>query len=139
MRFLGIDYGEKRIGLALSDEGGKIAFPKEIIENNLDTVDKIGKILKEKNVGQIVIGDSVNAQGEANIISNAITSFSEEIGKKFQLPVHKEKEFFSSFEAHGRMGKEVNSARQDKFAKTEDVDAKAAAVILQRYLDRVNK
>ena len=47
-RFLGIDYGTKRIGIAISDEEGKLAFPKEIVLNSTDTLKKIGEIIKKE-------------------------------------------------------------------------------------------
>lgn len=127
MRFLGIDYGSKRIGLALSDAEGKIAFPQEIIVNDGKVLNKLSKILKEKEVHAIVIGESINSQGLPNPIAQAIESFAETLGHSFQIPVHKEKEFFTSVEA--RRLKEGESR----------VDSSAAALILQRYLDKISK
>ncbi|OGI88390.1 hypothetical protein A2914_00510 [Candidatus Nomurabacteria bacterium RIFCSPLOWO2_01_FULL_41_21] len=127
MKFLGIDYGEKRIGLATSDERGMFAFPKLVVENGIDTLDKIGEILKENKITEIVIGKSLDMKGENNPIMEQIEEFSEKLGRRFSLPVHKEKEFLTSVEArryHEGDGR---------------VDASAAALILQRYLDRRSK
>jgi RNase H-fold protein (predicted Holliday junction resolvase) len=83
-----------------------------------------------------VIGESFDQNNNPNKISKELEEFIGLLTLKFFLPVHRQKEFFSSFEAHSRMGKEANDARKSKFTKTENIDAKAAAIILQRYLDR---
>jgi len=138
MKFLGIDYGSKRIGLAISDEGHTFAFPKKVINNDINTIDEIGKILKENKVLEIVVGESVDSNGEPNPIMDDIENFIQELGKKFSLPIHKQKEFFTSVEARGRSGKEINNSRQIAKKENNRVDASAAALILQRYLDKRN-
>jgi putative Holliday junction resolvase len=139
MRFLGIDYGTKRVGLALSDENGTLAFPFTTILNSKSLTEEIGEIIKKEKISEIVVGESLDQNNNPNKIEKELEEFIGLLTLKFFLPIHREKEFFSSFEAHSRMGKEANSARKDKFAKTEDLDSKAAAIILQRYLDRINK
>src|SRR3989344_294976 len=59
MRYLGIDYGTKRVGLALSDEGGNMAFPLAVVKNDAKLNDTIVSFVKEKQVGAIVIGHSL--------------------------------------------------------------------------------
>ena len=125
MKFLGIDYGAKRIGIAVSDERGTLAFPKIILENKKDTFEKIKNILEEEKIKELVIGESLNFAGEPNAIAPAISAFTIKLGK-LNLPIHKEKEFFTSVEARKLQGS------KDK------VDAGAATLILQRYLDRIN-
>ncbi|HXK35045.1 MAG TPA: Holliday junction resolvase RuvX [Candidatus Paceibacterota bacterium] len=139
MKFLGIDYGAKRVGIALSDEGGKIAFPKDIIINDKNLLTKIAKIAKEEKVEKIVLGESLTSFGDPNKIMEEILSFKGRLENSgFSLEL--EKEFMTSLLA--RMGplaiKPVATPRR-KERKTEAIDAKAAALILQRYLDRINK
>ena len=67
-RFLGIDYGTKRIGVAVSDESGTLAFPKEIIENDALTFKRLGEIITENNVSEIVVGESVDFSGRLNVL-----------------------------------------------------------------------
>ena len=74
-RFLGIDYGTKRIGVAISDENKNLAFPKEIILNNQDTFKRFGEILKEEQISDIVIGESVDFSGKLNALSARIDVF----------------------------------------------------------------
>ena len=124
-RFLGIDYGDKKIGLAISDENKVLAFPKEVIVNNSHTFDKISEILKAEKVSEIVIGESLDLKGKPNMITNDIDIFIAELEIKFNIPTHRQKEFFTSVEA--RRYKDVKKA-----------DASAAALILQRYLDKIN-
>src|SRR3990167_2344722 len=99
MKFLGIDYGTKRIGVAVSDDNGTIAFPKEILLNDSNTFQKLGEIIEKENIGQIVIGESVDFSGKLNVLSARIEVFILEMEEKFKLPVHKQKEFLTSVEA----------------------------------------
>lgn len=143
MRFLGIDYGTKRIGVAISDENGSLSFPKEIVENNKNTLEKIGNIIKEENVSEIVVGESVDFRGKLNVLSGRIEVFILELKEKFALPVHKQKEFLTSVEARkaGSNKKDFNPSQSHskvKQIKSGRVDASAAALILQRYLDKIN-
>lgn len=143
MRFLGIDFGTKRIGLAISDEEGFLAFPKEIVLNNGDTFKKIEEIIKKENIKEIVVGESVDFRGALNVLSSRIELFILDLKEKFNLPVHKQKEFLTSVEARkmGNSKKKFNLARSHtrvKQIKSGRIDASAAALILQRYLDKIN-
>ncbi|MCX6751394.1 MAG: Holliday junction resolvase RuvX [Candidatus Nomurabacteria bacterium] len=140
-KFLGIDYGTKRIGVAVSDEKGILAFPKEIVPNDLNTLKKIGEIMKAENISEIVVGESVDFSGKLNVLSARIEIFISELKEKFQLPIHKQKEFLTSVEAR-KAGSNKKSLSQSqahskiKQIKSGRIDASAAALILQRYLDR---
>jgi putative Holliday junction resolvase len=136
-RFLGVDYGTKRIGLAISDENLVLAFPKEIIQNDKNIFKRLGKIIKQENISEIVIGESTDFSGKSNPLAGKIEIFILELQERFsaqggsasggKLPVRKQKEFLTSVEARRY---QVKSGR---------VDASAAALILQRYLDKINK
>ena len=144
MRFLGVDYGTKRIGLAISDESGVLAFPKEIITNDSKVFQKLGKVIREENVSEIIVGESTNFSGAANRVSAQIEFFISGLKDKFHLPVRKQKEFLTSVEARKSYnGKGIKNNTQAhskmKQSKTGKVDASAAALILQRYLDRRSK
>ncbi len=128
MRYLGIDYGAKKIGLAVSDEGGSLAFPFLIFTNSSkeNSVEKIFKIIEEKNIEKIVIGESLNLKGEENKILKEAKSFSEKLKEKTNLEVYFEKEWLSTIEAR-------------RFQDRHDADDSAAAIILQRFLDKEAK
>jgi len=144
MRFLGIDYGTKRIGIAISDENNTLAFPKEIVLNDANTFERLSEIIKEKEVSEIVVGESVDFSGKLNALSGRIEVFILELKEKFELPIHKQKEFLTSVEARkSKTGKADLSPSQArgrvKQIKSGRVDAQAAALILQRYLEKRNK
>ncbi len=144
MKILGIDYGTKRIGIAISDEGSKLAFPREIILNATDTLLEIGEIIKKENISEIVIGESVDFSGKLNALSARIEVFILELQEKFKLPIYKQKEFLTSVEARkaGSSKKSLSQSQSHskiKQIKSGRIDASAAALILQRYLDKKNK
>ena len=138
MRYLGIDYGAKRVGLSLSDEEGGMAFPYKIIKNDLELVDKIHNICGEEDVSAIVLGESHDLSGKPNKIMGSIEEFKRNLVGELDLPIYFEKEFMTSIFARGNKGKKVNDARKDKKSEEIKVDDSAAALILQRYLDRKN-
>lgn len=144
MRFLGLDYGTKRIGVAISDENATLAFPKEIILNDVSTFEKLGEILRSENISEIVIGESVDFNGKPNVLSAKIEVFIQELKEKFKLPIHKQKEFLTSVEARRSKDSKRDLSPTQAHSKLKGkkigrVDAGAAALILQRYLDRKNK
>ena len=123
MRYLGIDYGAKRIGLALSDPSAQFAFPHETIPNDATTIDRLQQIMKREDVKGLVIGDARAANGEANPITEAAERFIDSLNA-LRTNVHVVSEAWSSIEAA-------------RFAPkgAEHNDAAAAAIILQRFLD----
>lgn len=141
MKFLGIDYGTKRIGIAISDDGGHIAFPKEIVLNDTNTFKVIQNIIKNEKIDEIIIGESVDFSGKLNALSARIEIFILKLSEDINLPIHKQKEFLTSVEARkGGATKEILTQKQShsrlKDKKRGHVDASAAALILQRYLDK---
>lgn len=139
MRYLGIDYGLKRVGLALSDEGGAFAFPHEIIANDMSLIEAIALICTAENVTAIVLGESHDLSGAPNKIMGSIEHFKRALEAELELPIYFQKEFMTTLEARGREGKEMNSARKIAKGKQGNADASAAALILQRYLDKINQ
>ncbi len=126
-RFLGIDFGTKRIGLAISDEGGSLAFPKEVVLNNKNTFERLAEVIKQENILEIVVGESLDFDGEPNKVTKEIEKFISGLKETFGLPIHKQKEFLTSVEAR--------RYKNDNKIEPNRVDASAAALILQRYLD----
>ncbi len=149
MKYLGIDYGTKKIGLAVSDENGKIAFPHSIIPT--EGKDKaIESLIVKEGIKEIVLGKSVDLKGQSNKVQEEINDFTAYIGMQFGLPVHFVKEFFSSSEARHTVKNErqrnkpvANPHREGKKTTGKsaenngNVDAEAAAIILQRHLDTI--
>jgi putative Holliday junction resolvase len=121
---LGIDYGTKRVGIALSDTSETLAFPREVLQNTQTLVSDIVAIVEKEHTNIIVLGYSTDTKGNDNLIMSAIQSFKKELEGKTHVPVVFEREWFSSQEATRFTG--ANSM----------IDASAAAIILQRFLDR---
>ncbi len=135
MKILGVDFGTKRIGIALSDDGGTLAFPHSVVENNADAIEKIRNIIKENSISEIVIGIPTDQDGGDTTATDKAKDFAKSL-EQFNLPVHTEDERFSSHNIFGNfINKSIFSARKEKLQKPEKIDAQAAALILQRYLD----
>ena len=124
MRYLGIDFGLKRVGLAVSDENCSIAFPREILDNDDQLTERILNVIKDEHIGGVVVGDTRAASGEPNIASLSADLFIEELKSATAIPIHRGFEAWSSVEA----------SRYAPPGKKRD-DAAAAAIILQRFLD----
>lgn len=126
MKYLAIDYGSKKIGVAISDIEGKFAFPFSIIinKNKNDSIKEILNILKEKEIKNIIVGESINLKGEANKILNEAKDFANNLKlENKELNIFFEKEWLSTVEAR-------------RYDDRKDADDSAAAIILQRFLDR---
>jgi|SRR3989344_1462103 len=124
MRYLGIDYGAKRVGVAVSDESGKIAFPKAVLPNTSALAEQIAAMCQKENAGAIVMGESKNFKWKDNPIMADILEFKSNLEKITKLPIYFEPEFMTSEQARFFQGEHKN------------LDASAAAIILQSYLDR---
>lgn len=138
MKYLGIDFGSKRVGVAISDEEGKMAFPHSVITNDKNLLTEVEKIIKEEKINEIVMGESINFAGEANKIMTEINKFKNVLTEKTKLKVSLEPEFMTSQQAehiqHRRRGSVSRPQRREP--KNEMHDASAAAIILQSYLDK---
>ena len=138
MRFIGIDYGSKKIGLAISDEKGQLAFPYKILKNDLSLIDNIHNICGQEEISAIVLGKSLDLSDKPNKIMGSIEEFKKNIEAELDLPVYYEKEFMTSSYSGEQKSKNIFIARKIKKEKVEKDDSKAATLILQRYLDRIN-
>ncbi len=139
MKYLGIDYGSKKVGLALSDEDGMMAFPFKTILNNNEFIDALHNICGEEDIQEIIIGESKNSLGEPNKIMEKINDFKDQLALEIGLPIHFEKEFMTSLHSDTLKTKDIFSARQNKKEIKNKNDSQAAALILQRFLDRNNQ
>ena len=122
-RLMGIDYGSKRVGVAVSDEGRQFALPLVTVLNTPELIAEIEKIAIDHEVKEIVVGESRNYKGEPNAIFQDVEAFKKEMEKR-HFKVHFELEFMTSQQAERLQGKNDKS------------DASAAALILQSYLDK---
>ncbi|MCD4819072.1 MAG: Holliday junction resolvase RuvX [Candidatus Cloacimonetes bacterium] len=129
-RILAIDYGEKRVGIALSDPLRIISKPFCVLENNDDLFDKIQEIIFEQQVEKIVLGIPYNLKGEDSHKTKEVKEFGEKLIIKISLPIIYWDERYSTVEANEslkKMGYSVIEARKV-------VDKVAASIILKNYL-----
>ncbi len=126
MKLLGIDYGTKRVGIALSDASGSIAFPHSILSNDRDTLSRVLTLSGAEGVHAFVVGESKNHEGKDNPVMKDARTFAEELGRRSGLTVHFEPEFYTSVEAR----------RLSESPHESLVDARAAAIILNSFIER---
>jgi putative Holliday junction resolvase len=124
MKKLGIDYGSKKIGLALTDDAGMMAFPLAVVPNDSELMNYLKDLISNKNISEIVIGHSLNNQGQDNPIHSMVNDFVLNLTLEFGLPVHLEPEQYTSQQAKHIQG------------DSKLIDASAAAIILNSYLNK---
>ena len=132
MRYLGIDYGTKHIGVAVSDDTATLAFPLGTVATGGGAVTEVLALARENGVGQIVIGESRDYSGAPNPIMQEIEKFKRELEQSGHMVVF-ELEFMTSAQAL-RQGQDK---RGEGGSERLDKDASAAALILQGFLDRL--
>lgn len=133
MRYLAIDYGNKRTGLAICDEGETIASPLQALATGTNLIDKIAEVIKEQNVGAVVIGLPLNMDDSEGPAAKCANRFGDELKKCIDIPVYFYDERLSSFDAEQKLAGQMT--RKKKRAR---IDAIAAATILQAFLDSKN-
>ena len=133
-RFLAIDFGEKRVGLALSDPTKIIAKPFKSITytDHDDLLNQISLIIEEKNVEKIILGFPKNLKGENTAQTNKVMSFFNLIKNKSIIPIVLQDERFSSVSAKKSLILQNIKTGHNKGL----IDETAAAIFLQLYLDR---
>lgn len=137
MRILGLDYGEKRIGVAICDELGFTAqgLPTIIRKTKKHDWETLGSLIRNYKVEKIVIGYPVRLDGSEGIQCEKVNRFTALLETTFSLPVVKWQETLSTKEAEEIL---INSGvRWEK--RKEKVDKLAACIILQGYLDSIAK
>ena len=133
VRIMAIDFGSRRIGLAVTDELGLTAqgLPTLHRTNKQNDFNHLRRTLKHYAVGEIVMGLPLRMSGEHGIQSDKVEAFADELRKRFKLPVHLFDERLTSVEANRVLGETDMSGRR----KTEVVDQLAAVLILQAFME----
>lgn len=121
---MGIDFGSKKVGVALSDEAQSLAFPNSVLTNDGRLLGEIAKRIKDAGVEVVVMGESRNYQGEDNTIMHSARAFADQLSAKTGCAIHFEPEMLTTKEAERLQGPSLLT------------DAAAAALILQSYIDK---
>lgn len=124
MRKLGIDFGTKKVGLALSDLEGKLAFPHAVIPNDAALLDTIERMIADEEVDVVVIGQSLDLDGTPNAVQADIEAFIADLTQRTPVPIHLEPEQLTTQQAAAVTG------------KNDQTDAAAAAIILDTWLQK---
>ncbi len=126
-RLLGIDYGHKRVGLAVSDETGTMAFPHKVFPNDQALVKNICTVIREQKVGEIVVGHSLDKEGNPNSIHDKVEALMLDLTLETGLPIHLEPEQYTTQAALRIQGRNAMT------------DAAAATLILDTFIVRNKK
>ncbi len=133
-RMIGIDYGRKRVGVAISDPLGIFASPMETVAS-AKIIDYLKKYAENETIVRFVVGYPVNMNGKPSEAAADVDAFLKNLKRNFpQIPVELEDERFTSVLAHRAMidGGMKYKDRRDKAS----VDKISAAIILQSYIDK---
>lgn len=131
-RILGLDLGDVRIGLAISDPDRRIAVPLGTVRaGSPRDVEAIAKLVSELGVGLVVVGHPLHMSGQAGVRAAQAEAFAETLGASLQIPVVLHDERLSTVEAD----RALKAAGAKPSRRRRAVDRSAAAVILQSYLD----
>jgi putative holliday junction resolvase len=122
MKIMCLDYGEKRVGVASTDESGTYALPRAVWPNTHDLLQKIVTFYQEGQMDRVVLGESKNLDGASNPIMEKVLKLKEELEAQ-GITVALHPEIFTTMEARQIQG------------NTDLTDASAAALILKSYLD----
>ena len=135
---LALDFGLKRIGIASGDTLTCAAHPRTTIQNGSKGPDwpAFDRILADIRPARIAVGEPYNADGSVSALTEAARRFAAELAQRCQLPVDLVDERWSSQDAEERLRNARASGERRKRVTREDVDAAAAAVILERWFER---
>jgi putative Holliday junction resolvase len=133
MKCLGIDYGERRIGLSFGDDLG-VALPlPALIEASFDQrLEGMTDVVKEKGITDLVVGYPYNMDGSIGFKAQEVDRFIEKLESLFDLPVHRIDERLTSEEA----SRHLKKGRDDDFRRSGKIDSMAACLILQDFLNQ---
>ena len=138
MRHLGIDYGTRRVGVALSDAGGRFATPVQVLEITTpqQALEQVARVALSEGVEVLVLGIPLNMDGTEGPAASAVRRWGRELAETTKRPVVLVDERLSSFVAEQALVERKRAGeRLSRKGKKRRLDAVAAAQLLQSYLD----
>jgi putative Holliday junction resolvase len=130
-RILGIDYGDARIGIAMSDETAFLASPLTTVKAGKAAADEVVALVEEHGVQTIVIGLPLNMDGSAGPATEKVRAFSKKLAKKTAVPIVENDERLTTVTAHHNL----REAGLDGKKRKDVIDMASAQIILQDWLD----
>ncbi len=135
MRYLAIDYGIKRTGLAICDRSEILASPFKVIQADKNTlIKKIKEIIDSEHVDAIVLGLPLNMDDSKGRQAKIVEQFAEQLRKKLDIPLYFQDERLSTFAAEEKIAPAELTTKKKK----KRLDAVAAAQILETFLEQKN-
>jgi putative holliday junction resolvase len=137
-RVLGLDYGRRRIGLAISDELRLTARPAGILDrqNRRGVFRSLREIAREHGARQIVVGYPLNLDGTAGEMAEEAARFAARVRKELGIDVDLVDERLTSWAAHQEMAETARATKRDDRRTAPETDDLAAAILLRDYLGR---
>jgi len=138
MRTLAIDLGSRRVGLALSDDGGKFATPYDVLTVNStdDALSPIRDLINRESVRRVVIGLPLNMDDSFGPAARSVIEWSRKLTQSVEIPIVFVDERLSSFSAEQRLTDRKRAGEKlTRAQKKQMLDAHAAAGFLQEFLD----
>lgn len=132
MRYLAIDYGQKRTGLAICDREEMLASPFAVLENPKEVLAKISATVEKEEIEAIVVGLPLNMDDTQGAQAKQVLKFAEQLKSIVEIPIHFQDERLSSFAAEEKL----SAAEFTRKKKKKRLDAVAAAEILQAFLEQ---
>ena len=132
MRYLAIDYGTRRTGLAICDPNETIVSPLTVLQSEQTLSEKIGQIVKDESVEAIVLGLPLNMDGSEGPQIQLVLKFADQLQAHLKIPVYLQDERLSSFGAEEKLA----PANLSRGEKKKRLDAVAAAEILEAFLEQ---
>ena len=126
-RLMGIDYGKKRVGVAISDESHKMAFPHTVFPNDAKLLKNLLAVISKENIPKVVIGHSLAKEGNPNSIHAKVEELMMDLTLEVGLPIHLESELYTTQAALRIQGRNAMT------------DAAAATLILDTFITRAKK
>lgn len=132
MNYLGLDWGEKRIGLAFADEVGvAMPLPAAVAQFKKARLQQIEDIIKTRKVDVIVCGYPLNMDGSVGFKAEEVDAFIHELEERFSLPVHRVDERLSTYSVEQTMKQQKKHFDR----KSGKIDSRAATMILQDFIE----
>lgn len=127
---VGIDYGAKRIGVAIAHTVAKLPHPLRTLENNPEVIAELRTLIEHEKAGRVIVGLPHSLDGSESQQTRDVLAFVGQLRKQLEVPIYLVEEALSSVEAEN-----VLKAKSNKPYSKADIDAMAAALILERYFE----